>query len=406
MNRTLPIRWRDVLSVIPVVLLVSILGFAAGARAVPLEPASKAAPQVYVLQGRVYEGDTGVEPPGSTPLKLVTVSLYCSNNAGQKGTLLRSTITDVDGWYGLNVYDTDVCEYFNIIESVPTGYYAVGCTTVGGNCVDYNWIEYAAPLAGQVLTGNKFWVKRLATNTPTPTPVPTDTPTPLPPPTNTPTPTFTPTESPPSTPPPTWTPTPLVTPISPTPTPTPAATPTPAPTPTMPPACQELLVNGDFESGTLAPWNAYGPIGLGPGHASTYGARLGDVDNGEGELGQEVNIPAGAHPVTLSFWWRVDSNREQPNDGVEVVIQRATQSDALLSLLASAPLGTWRHETLDLTTYAGERVTLLFFVHTDEVDPSRFLLDDISLDACGLPPQGDRRIYLPIVPKQHCFRPR
>ena len=174
----------------------------------------------------------------------------------------------------------------------------------------------------------------------------------------------------------------------------------------MPPACQELLVNGDFESGTLAPWGAYGPVGLGSGHAGTYGARLGGVNNAEGELWQEVNIPAGAHPVTLSFWWRVDGNREQPNDGVEVVIQRATQNDDLLPLLAVAPLGTWRHETLDLTAYAGETVAVTFFVHTDGVDPSLFRLDDISLDACGLPPQGRRRIYLPIVPKRHGFRPR
>ncbi len=168
----------------------------------------------------------------------------------------------------------------------------------------------------------------------------------------------------------------------------------------MPPTCRQLLVNGDFESGTLAPWNAYGPIGLGPGHASTYGARLGGVNNAEGELGQEVSIPAGAHPVTLSFWWRVDSDREQVNDGVEVVIQRATQSDALLTLSASAPLGEWRHETLDLTAYAGEQVTLAFFVHTDDVDPSLFLLDDISLDACGLP-GGGYRTYLPLIAKRY-----
>jgi len=115
--------------------------------------------QAYVLQGRVYKGDTGTEPPYSTPLQGVTVSLYCSNNQGDMGTLLRSTTTNAQGWYGLNVYDSDVCEYFNIVETDLPGYYSVGCTTVGGSCITYNWIEYEAPLEGQTLTGNKFWDK-------------------------------------------------------------------------------------------------------------------------------------------------------------------------------------------------------------------------------------------------------
>ena len=114
---------------------------------------------IGTLQGRVYEGETGFEPPNSTPIQGVTVSLYCSSNYAQQGTFLRSTTTDSQGWYGLDVYDTDSCEYYNIIETAPAGYYFVGCTTVDGNCVTYNWIEYSYPLTGNTLTGNKFWNK-------------------------------------------------------------------------------------------------------------------------------------------------------------------------------------------------------------------------------------------------------
>ncbi|RMF32693.1 MAG: hypothetical protein D6759_07915, partial [Chloroflexi bacterium] len=53
--------------------------------------------------------------------------------------------------------DTDVCEFFNIVETDPDGYFSAGATTVDGNVIDNNWIEYTAPLEGQVLTGNKFW---------------------------------------------------------------------------------------------------------------------------------------------------------------------------------------------------------------------------------------------------------
>ncbi len=133
------------------------------------------APAQYVLQGRVYEGNVGDE---GSPLQGVTVSLYCSNNHAQQGTFLRSTTTDATGWYGLEARET--CEYYNIIETDPAGYTSMGATTVDGNVIDYNWIEYTSPLEGKTLTGNKFWDERLATETPTPTPTSTSTPTPTP----------------------------------------------------------------------------------------------------------------------------------------------------------------------------------------------------------------------------------
>ena len=39
----------------------------------------------------------------------------------------------------------------------PAGYDSDGATSVGGDVVDADHIRYAAPLAGQTLTGNKFW---------------------------------------------------------------------------------------------------------------------------------------------------------------------------------------------------------------------------------------------------------
>ena len=113
--------------------------------------------QTYTLSGRVYEGNVGLEPPNSTPLQGVTVSLYCSNNHGVQGTFQYSTTTDSYGWYGLNISDTVACEYYNIVETDPVGYFSNGATTVGGNVINENWIEYTYPLDGQTLTGNKFW---------------------------------------------------------------------------------------------------------------------------------------------------------------------------------------------------------------------------------------------------------
>ena len=58
--------------------------------------------------------------------------------------------------------------------------------------------------------------------------------------------------------------------------------------------CQELLINGDFETGSFLPWDSWGSVSLGPGYNSAHGAWLGGTDNAAGELFQEVTIPAGA----------------------------------------------------------------------------------------------------------------
>jgi len=148
--------------------------------------------------------------------------------------------------------------------------------------------------------------------------------------------------------------------------------------------CQELLINGDFEAGSLPPWGSWGNVSLGSGHNSAYGVWLGGADNAEGELWQGVAIPAGANPVQLEFWWMAESASEQPGDVVEVVVQYGDElADHLRTLPAVDPLGQWRQEAVDLTTYAGQEVVVTFLVHTDDQMPSTFRLDDVSLKACG-----------------------
>lgn len=104
------------------------------------------------FSGRVYEGEVGNE---TTPIAGVNLKLYCSNNAGVLGTQINTTTTDETGWYGLDF--TQVCEYYQIVETDPEHYISVGATSVDGDVINANWIEYIYPLDGQTLTGNKFW---------------------------------------------------------------------------------------------------------------------------------------------------------------------------------------------------------------------------------------------------------
>ena len=86
---------------------------------------------VPTLSGRVYEGNVYDE---STPREDVTVALYCSSNANVQGRFVTSTTTDEFGWYGLPV--EGICQYYNIVETVPTGYDATGATAVSQNWRD------------------------------------------------------------------------------------------------------------------------------------------------------------------------------------------------------------------------------------------------------------------------------
>ena len=189
---------------------------------------------LQAFSGRVYKGNVGDE---STPLSGVTVELYCSNNAGDLGQRLGSTVTSRVGWYRLIPYG--VCEFYNILETDPPGYTSSGATSVGGTRINDNWIQYTHPLEGKTLTGNKFWDQPPPTDTPTPTHTATATPTHTPTPTHTatttptrtPTPTHTATTTPTRTPTPTHTATTTPT-HTPTPTHTATATPTHTPTPT------------------------------------------------------------------------------------------------------------------------------------------------------------------------------
>ena len=103
------------------------------------------------LTGHVYEGYIGDE---SSPLSNVAIELYCSNNAGQLGSLLANTVTDTTGSYTIAL--DNVCEYYNIRETDPTGYLSTGASSAGTVRED-NWIELTYPLSASEMSDNNFW---------------------------------------------------------------------------------------------------------------------------------------------------------------------------------------------------------------------------------------------------------
>lgn len=117
------------------------------------------------LSGRVYEGQTGTEPPpvgNAKPLAGVTLGLYGSDDAGDRGTgglPIQTTTTNSEGWYSLTVRDT-ARDYYNIIQTDLAGYQSDGASSVGGTVKSSNWIQYRYEdifITPVTTTGNKFW---------------------------------------------------------------------------------------------------------------------------------------------------------------------------------------------------------------------------------------------------------
>ncbi len=106
---------------------------------------------IPTLSGVVYEGDIG-DP--STPLPGVEMELGCSSSQGYFGDLIGLTYTNDQGEYQLPAYI--LCEYYNILETDPAGYFSVGAQTSGGEVLSSSWIYYVPPLSGKVLSGNLF----------------------------------------------------------------------------------------------------------------------------------------------------------------------------------------------------------------------------------------------------------
>jgi len=289
-------------------------------------------PGVTVLEGRVFEGNEG---DFGSPIGGVTVSVFGSNDPyPDEGVPLESTQTNGDGHYALLLEpEAKVWEYYHLIEDDLPGFDSVAASSPTGNVRDPNWIEFPIPLPDGVLSANHFWDVGSATATPTPTA---------------------------------------------TRIPTPTSTPTPRPT--LTPDCDELLVNGDFETG-LEGWESLGPVFASDGRGGG-GAVLGGEDESVAELAQAFRVPEGTVEVGLALWWRAESGEPQPDDRLEVVAY--TESGPVsIRTLAAADLNEWHLLSVELPPVAGQDLQVAIVASTDAAVPTLFRIDDVSVRACS-----------------------
>ena len=200
-----------------------------------------------------------------------------------------------------------------------------------------------------------------------------------------------------TTPPPTATPTqpPTATPVGPTNTPIATSTPTTVPTATptaTPTADGNLLVNGDFEGGPVE-WVEHStnfdspgslilsadrlPFAMAPAEGS-YAAWLGGFDLETSDLSQTIVLPSD-RAATLTYRYRIGSSDECGADSAVVRIDTVVL--ATYQLCHPSVTTDWVQESISLSDYAGQLITLNFHVETDQARVSSFYIDNVKTQA-------------------------
>jgi hypothetical protein len=153
--------------------------------------------------------------------------------------------------------------------------------------------------------------------------------------------------------------------------------PPPTPTPTPEPAA---ITNGGFETGDFTGWT-HGEelprsVQGGVRHEGTYAAALGEVkevyyhtEPGSAWIMQEVAVPPGAGPHTLSFWYRLVTYdrigeaffQMELRDSSGGLLRRLVKKGwtGIIPPLQGVDFG-WKHKTFDLSVYQGQTVQLWF----------------------------------------------
>jgi hypothetical protein len=146
--------------------------------------------------------------------------------------------------------------------------------------------------------------------------------------------------------------------------------------------------NGDFELGNNGDWGEFSSSGyflIGRAIPITPLARsgewlawLGGVYDEEARLSQAVILP-GDGPVYLQYYYQISSDKSACNlDSMRLVVDTAELESR--GLCSSANTGEWITDTVDISAYAGQAITIAFEVATDSSEnTSSFFIDDVSL---------------------------
>jgi hypothetical protein len=146
-----------------------------------------------------------------------------------------------------------------------------------------------------------------------------------------------------------------------------------APDAYLPPA-NDLIANGQFESGNFGGWTLSGensPTLSTQPHSGGHAAALGGTAGVESSLKQTLLLAPGMHLATLSYLLRA------PLVGTDRFTVTVS-GDQLISVTTPAITSGWTHQWLDLTPFAGQKLTVSFAFLPGSAS-SQLLIDEVEV---------------------------
>ncbi len=151
----------------------------------------------------------------------------------------------------------------------------------------------------------------------------------------------------------------------------------------------QLILNGTFETGSLANWTTGGAavptISTVQKHSGLYsaldGAGTGSEPNGDDFLYQTITIPSSATKATLTYWYWPATTDTITYDWQEAQVQNTSGTMLAQIMKVCSNTQAWTQVTYDLTSYKGQTIRIYFNDHQDGFgDLTYMYLDDIAVN--------------------------
>lgn len=154
------------------------------------------------------------------------------------------------------------------------------------------------------------------------------------------------------------------------------------------PPKDDVIQNGDFESGDLTGWVEHGAVQIAAKpHSGEYGLAV----DGAGALSQTVTLPEDG---TLSWLYSVASGSSSSFQVQAISISvEPTQGGDAISITLASDASSWTHQWLAVGALGGEQAVLKVSVDATDTGGAVYF-DDVTL---GTTVPGNNIIYLPLV---------
>ena len=142
------------------------------------------------------------------------------------------------------------------------------------------------------------------------------------------------------------------------------------------------IINGDFEAGRNVGWSerssrGYRLVTTGSAHSGSWRAWLAGANREKSRIHQQITIPSEG--ATLTFWYRIRSYDWCGYDFGYVRIGSTTIKRYYLC--SRNNMSGYVQDSIDLSAYAGQDITLSFMATNDYVYASSLYIDDVQLIA-------------------------